>query len=206
VINGTIHSASSSASFAMIDSEVHMPPVTGTGVGDSNFVLTRVEVTGGNRSVNCAADCTVQDSYLHGQYTDHRGIDHASAIRMGANSTIRNNTITCEAAPVLPDAGCSAALTGYGDFGVVQNNIIDGNLIDGGPDGSMGFCAYGGSTPGKPFSEGVNNIRFTNNVFMRGPSGKCGIWGPIVAFDAAAPGNVWSNNLWEDGAVAPSAN
>ncbi|WP_405218125.1 hypothetical protein [Agrococcus sp. Ld7] len=208
IINGHIYSDSDffNGSFSMSDSEVRMPQSAGTGVGDVNFTLTRVEVTGGSRSVNCAADCTVQDSYLHGQYTDYRGIDHESAIRMGANSTIRHNTITCDAAPVPPDAGCSAALTGYGDFGVVQNNSIDDNLIDGGPDGSMGYCAYGGSTPGKPYSEGVNNIRFTNNIFMRGPNGNCGIWGPITSFDSAAPGNVWTNNIWDDGAPVAPAN
>lgn len=208
IINGHIYSDSDffNGSFSMSDSEVRMPQSAGTGVGDVNFTLTRVEVTGGSRSVNCAADCTVQDSYLHGQYTDHRGIDHESAIRMGANSTIRHNTITCDAAPVPPDAGCSAALTGYGDFGIVQDNAIDGNLIDGGPDGSMGYCAYGGSTTGKPFSDGVNDIRFTNNIFMRGPSGNCGIWGPITSFDAEAPGNVWSNNIWDDGAPVAPAN
>lgn len=207
VINGHIYSDPDyfNGSYTMTDSEVRMPQSAGTGVGDVNFVLTRVEVTGGSRSVNCAANCTVQDSYLHGQYTDHRGIDHESAIRMGSNSTIRHNTITCDAAPVPPDAGCSAALTGYGDFAIVQKNTIENNLIDGGPDGSMGYCAYGGSTTGKPYSAGVNNIRFTDNIFKRGPSGKCGIWGPITSFDSNAPGNVWTNNLWDDGkAVAPA--
>ena len=208
VINGSIYSDPDyfNGSFTLTDSEVRMPQSTGTGIGDVNFVVTRVEVTGGSRSINCAANCTVADSYLHGQYTDRRGIDHESAIRMGSGSVIRHNHITCDSTPVPPDAGCSAALTGYGDFAIVQKNTIDGNLIDGGPYGSMGYCAYGGSTTGKPFSAGVNNIKFTNNVFMRGPNGKCGIWGPITSFDSRAPGNVWSNNLWNDGAVVPPAN
>ncbi len=208
VINGTIYSDPGyyNGSFTLTDSEVRMRNGTGTGVGDVNFKMTRVEVTGGSRSVNCATNCTVEDSYLHGQYTDLRGIDHESAIRMGAGSTIRHNTITCDARPVPPDAGCSAALTGYGDFAIVEKNTIDNNLIDGGPDGSMGYCAYGGSTTGKPYSAGVNNIRFTNNIFMRGPSGKCGIWGPITSFDSRAPGNVWENNLWDDGRPVPPSN
>lgn len=208
IINGYVSSDPNffNGSFSITDSEVRMPQATATGVGDVNFVMTRVEVTGGSRSVYCASDCTIQDSYLHGQYTDRRGIDHESGIRMAANTTIRHNTITCDATPVLPDAGCSGAVTGYGDFGIVQNNTIDNNLIDGGPQGSMGFCAYGGSTTGKPFSAGVNNIRFTDNIFMRGPGGRCGIWGPIVSFDSDAPGNVWTNNLWDDGTPVPPAN
>ena len=208
VINGTIYSDPDyfNGSFTLTDSEVRMPQAAATGIGDVNFVATRVEVTGGSRSINCAANCTVQDSFLHGQYTDKRGIDHESAIRMGAGSVIRHNHITCDATPVPPDAGCSAALTGYGDFAVVQKNTIDNNLIDGGPYGSMGYCAYGGSTAGKPYSQGVNNIKFSNNIFMRGPNGKCGIWGPITSFDPNAPGNVWTGNLWNDGATVPSAN
>ena len=204
IINGTIYS--DNGSFTLTDSEVRMPQSTATGIGDANFVVTRVEVTGGNRSINCAANCTVTDSFLHGQYTDRRGIDHESAIRMGAGSVIRHNYITCDATPVPPDSGCSAALTGYGDFAIVQKNTIDNNLIDGGPYGSMGFCAYGGSTTGKPYSAGVNNIKFTNNIFMRGTNGKCGIWGPITSFDSGAPGNVWTNNLWNDGTTVPPAN
>lgn len=208
IINGTIYSDPDyyNGSFTLTDSEVRMPQSTGTGVGDVNFTMTRVEVTGGSRSVNCAANCTVQDSYLHGQYTDRRGIDHESAVRMGADSKILRNHITCDSTPVPPDAGCSAALTGYGDFAIVQRNTIQGNLIDGGPYGSMGYCAYGGSTTGKPYSNGVNNIKFQDNIFRRGPNGKCGIWGPITSFDSKAPGNVWSNNLWDDGATVPPAN
>ncbi len=56
IINGRIYSDPDyfNGSFSMTDSEVRMPQSSGTGVGDVNFVLTRVEVTGGSRSVNCA--------------------------------------------------------------------------------------------------------------------------------------------------------
>ncbi|WP_431841288.1 DUF4082 domain-containing protein [Calidifontibacter indicus] len=208
VINGTIASDQDyyNGSFTITDSEVRVGNEPGTGIGQSNFVATRVEVTGGGRSVNCYLNCTVQDSYLHGQYTDYTGKAHESAIRMGSNSIIRHNTLVCDAGVVPPDAGCSAALTGYGDFDVVQKNTIDNNLIDGGLVTSTGYCAYGGSTQGKPFSAGVNNIKFTNNIWMRGPSGQCGYWGPITSFDSYAPGNVWSNNLWDDGKPVAPAN
>ena len=49
-------------------------------------------------------------------------------------------------------------------------------------------------------------MRAIRNIFMRGPSGKCGIWGPVVAFDSKAPGNVWDNNLWDDGKPVAPAN
>jgi hypothetical protein len=212
IINGTIQSDPNyfNGSFTLTDSEVRMPAAAGTGIGDANFVATRVEVTGGSRSINCYLNCTVQNSYVHGQYTDKRGIDHESGIRVGSNSVLRGNTIGCTASNVPPDAGCSAAITGYGDFAIVQDNTIDGNLI---LAGSGGYCVYGGSTAGKPFSEGVNNIKFTNNVWQRGKAmgdGNrgyiCGFWGPVTSFDSQAPGNVWTNNLYDDGTPVPPAN
>jgi hypothetical protein len=197
VINGTVSADErGTGSFAISDSEVHVGSATETGIGEVRFTATRVEVTGGNRSVNCYIDCSVIDSYVHAQGRDNTGRAHASGIRMGSGSVIRGNTIACEAPDVAPDAGCSAALTGYGDFAVVRNNIIDGNLF---LAGSGGYCSYGGSTTGKPFSSGVRDIRFTNNVWQRGDNGKCGYFGPITSFDSNAPGNVWSNNTWDDG-------
>ena len=212
VVNGTIYSDPQyfNGSFTVTDSEIRAPQAAATGIGDANFVATRVEVTGGSRSINCYLNCTVQQSFVHGQYTDKRGIDHESGIRMGSGSVLRGNTIGCTAPDVPPDAGCSAAITGYGDFDTVEKNTIEGNLI---LAGSGGYCVYGGSTTGKPFSAGVNNIKFIDNIWQRGTSmgdgGRgyvCGWWGPITSFDSHAPGNVWSNNLYDDGTPVPPAN
>lgn len=197
LINGIVSAPESgTGSFTITDSEVNVGDSAGTGIGDARFTATRVEVTGGNRSVNCFLSCTIVDSFVHGQFRDATGQFHESGIRMGANSVIRGNTIACDAPEVAPSAGCSAALTGYGDFAVVQNNVIDGNLFIG---GSGGYCSYGGSTEGKKFSRGTRDIRFTNNVWQRGTSGMCGFYGPVTSFDIDAPGNVWSNNRWADG-------
>lgn len=203
-INGIVYTDEhGSGAFTITDSQVNAGNQEGTGIGDARFTATRVHVVGGNRSVNCFLDCTIQNSYVHGQFTDTTGRAHESGIRMGSNAVIRGNTIACDAPDVAPDAGCSAALTGYGDFAAVRNNTIDGNLFIG---GSGGYCAYGGSTAGKPFSSGTRDIRFTNNVWQRGPTGNCGFWGPITSFDLKAPGNVWSNNTWTDGTPVRAAN
>jgi hypothetical protein len=204
VINGSVYTDDAgTGSFTITDSQVDVGAREGTGIGDARFTATRVHVTGGNRSVNCFLDCSIVDSFVHGQFRDDTGRLHESGIRMGSNSVIRGNTVACDAPDVAPDAGCSAALTGYGDFAVVRNNVIDGNLFVG---GSGGYCTYGGSTKGKPFSSGTRDIRFTNNVWQRGASGKCGVWGPITSFDSGAPGNSWSNNRWEDGTAIGAAN
>lgn len=190
-------------SFAISDSEVNAGNKVNTGIGAVNFTATRVHVFGGNRSIHCFLNCTVVDSYVHGQFTDSTGVTHESGIRMGQNATIRHNTILCDAPDVPPDAGCSADLTGYGDFGPVRNNLIEANMFKA---STGGFCAYGGSSPGKPFSGQTLGIVFRNNTFERGPGGKCGFFGPITSFDTSLSGNIWTGNVWDDGSVVPPAN
>ena len=136
-----------------------------TAVGEVHFTVIRSHVYGGNRSANCFYRCRIVDSYFHGQDTDPTGTWHESGIRMGQKAVIRGNTIACDAPNVPPDAGCSAPLTGYGDFAPVRDNLIDGNLFKATRGGT---CAYGGSSRGKPYSAAARNIRFTNNVFQRG--------------------------------------
>ncbi|MCR2808943.1 MULTISPECIES: DUF4082 domain-containing protein [unclassified Microbacterium] len=211
-INGTVYAdyTAGAGSFTITDSEVFAGDYVGTGIGDAFFTALRVEVTGGTRSINCYADCTVQDSYVHGQLHDTTGVNHESGIRVNTNSNLIHNTIACDAPDFAPDAGCSAAITGYPDFDPVQNNRIDNNLIIA---GSGGYCTYGGSTAGKPYSGQTRDIRFTNNVWQRGTQmgagGRgyvCGYWGPITSFDINAPGAVWTNNLFDDGTVVAPAN
>jgi hypothetical protein len=204
-INGSVYAdyTENKGSFSITDSEVDAGDGPWTGIGDAWFTATRVEVTGGTRSINCYANCTVRDSYVHGQLHDRTGVHHESGIRINTNSTLVHNTIACDAPDFPPDAGCSAAISGYPDFDPVQNNLVDNNLIIA---GSGGYCSYGGSTAGKPYSGQTKNIRFTNNVYQKGTSGQCGFWGAITSFDIRATGNVWSNNLFDDGTVVKPAN
>lgn len=194
-ISGTVD-VDSSASLSIADSSIDVGDRAGTGLEAYNYTAQRVHVVGGNRSMNCASSCTIRDSYVHGQMTDETGTFHESGIRMEQRTTLIHNTIACDAPTVPPDAGCSAGLTGYGDFGPVQDNLIQGNLF---LPSTGGACAYGGSSGGKPYSDGARDIRFIDNVFSRGKTGKCGYWFAIVDFDPSAPGNVWQNNVWDSG-------
>jgi hypothetical protein len=209
-IIGDVSNEATGSSFTISDSTVEAGNSPVTGIGSMNFTATRVHVTGGNRSILCGRSCTVEYSYVHGQMTDDTGTYHESGIRMSQHSTIRYNTIACDAPDVAPDGGCSAALTGYGDFEPVQDNLVQGTLFR---HGSGGFCAYGGSSGAegsKPFGARAARIRFIDNVWERGtrPGEKgepvCGYWGPITDFDASRPGNVWSGNAFDDGtAIKP---
>ena len=204
-ITGSVETvdANSNASFLLVDSIVDAGDGPATGVGYKNFQMLRTEVYGGNRSVSCENHCVIQDSYVHGQFRDASGSAHESGIRMSSNSTLIHNSIACDAPDVPPDGGCSAGLTGYGDYAVVQNNLIHDNLFK---NTTGGFCAYGGSSPGKPYSNGVNRIRFIGNRFERGVRTdhgemSCGRYGAITDFDHSAPGNEWIDNAYVDGTV-----
>ena len=196
-------------SFSISDSEVQIGNREGTGIGAVNFTATRVHVTGGNRSMHCWKDCTITDSYVHGQFRDPTGTFHESGVRMGQGLTLRHNTIICDAPDVPPDGGCSADLTGYGDVGPVQNNTIERNFF-GATTG--GYCTYGGSSKGKPFSDQTNNIVFRSNTWQRGTKASdkgtfiCGYYGSNTSFDPARPGNVWMDNVFDDGSPVASAN
>lgn len=167
-----------------------------TAVGEVHFKVFRSHIYGGNRGANCWYSCRIVNSYFHGQDTDRSGTWHESGIRMGQKAVLRGNTLACDAPDVPPDAGCSAPLTGYGDFGPVRDNVIDHNLFKATTGGT---CAYGGSSRGKPYSGGARNIHFTNNVFERGHTGRCGFYAPVMDFDRNAPGNVWRGNRWRGG-------
>ena len=200
VVNGSVSNSEDSEGlgFTIEDSEVRLGDHAVTGIGAVDFTAERVEVTGGGRSIYCLRGCTIRDSWVHGQFTDDTGVAHESGIRMGSDTTIVHNSIGCDAPMVPPDAGCSAGLTGYGDLGVVQRNLIQGNLFLTSPAAT---CAYGGSTVDK---SSANSIRFIDNVFQRGPHQTCGVYSAIMDFDSSAPGNVWSGNLWDDGDPFPS--
>jgi hypothetical protein len=205
VINGNVivRRPADGFEFTITDSEVYVGERLVTGLGNGNFTALRVEIVGGGRSAYCQAYCTIESSYVHGQSGDPDGEAHLSGIRMGQHTTLRFNTITCEGKRIPPASGCSAGLTGYGDFAPIQDNLIEGNIFLG---GTSSFCAFGGSSRDKPYSNDARDIRFLNNVFVRGETGKCGILAPIEAFDSNAPGNVWEGNTWEDGEPLPPRN
>lgn len=202
-INGgiTLNTGLANAStwnFTVRDSEINVGgSLTIRGIEGWNFTALRNNIYGSYGGIYCALNAVIQDNFVHGNALDPTGIAHMSGIRQEANCTIRHNSITCDAPVTPPDCCCSAAMTGYPDFAIIQNNTIDRNLFVATPTGS--YCAYGGSTAGKPFSGQTNNIRFTNNIFQKGPTNVCGAFAAVGDFDPAATGNVWSNNKYDDG-------
>ena len=151
---------------------------------------------GGKRQVWCNSNCTLQDSFLHDQLSDPSGVTHESAVRVEQNTTLRHNTLLCNAPNFPPDAGCSANQTGYPDFATIHDNTMDRNLY---MATTGGYCSYGGASNGKPYlqrSAKCDQHTFTDNVFQRGTQANdrttvpltdkrrytCGFYGVTTAF------------------------
>ena len=201
-INGRLLSNTSGASVTVQDSEINGGnQETFPSVSYQNLTLRRVEVTGGQHSVQCSANCTVADSWLHNQYIGAGSTGHVNAFisNGGSGFTLTHNTLHCTVQPTGTGGGCTADASLFGDFGSISNAKFDGNLFKANSTGA-GYCLQAGYNPGKSFPN-PTGVVITNNVFERGTNGKCGIYGAVTAFKADAPGDVWSGNTFDNGAV-----
>jgi hypothetical protein len=192
---GFVKTNSARASVRIEDSEVDGRDDQSEAIGMSNVTVLRSNVHGNQHGVHCEINCTVIDSWLHDQYDGKAAGWHQNAFitNGGSDQLLRHNTVQCR-------GGCTA------DVGLIPDDdisrvTVDRNLFEASPDSA--YCAYGGGNSGnKPGT--ASAIVYTDNVFQRGPTGKCATYGPVTYFDAGAAGNRWSGNLWGDGAfVAP---
>ena len=102
--------------------------------------------------------------------------------------TIDRNTI------LLPYDATDAIMLANDD-GPQTNRTITGNLLAGG-----GYTFYGSGGP-----EGeATHIVFSGNRFSTMYFARSGYWGPVAHWQDDA-GNVWSDNVWNDGPRAGSA-
>jgi hypothetical protein len=176
----------------------------------SNFYLYNVNVHGGaNGGVDCAGYCGVYDSWIHDFYL--AGATHYDAIISnglynGAPLVVSHNTLDCDfyAQAAGATGGCSANLGLYGDFAPISNVTVTNNLFV--ASVAQAYCFYGGAEDSKKFPN-TSHVVVTGNTFQRGSNGKCANFGPIAYFSSTATGNVWTNNLWSDGAmITPPSN
>ncbi len=181
------------------------------GVSGKNFTIRRTEIINTNRAAYCQSNCTIQDNYFHGTnlWPDVTNLAHASSVRNEQYLTLRHNSLGCDFTGPFNNAeiGCSADMSGYPDFAPIMHATIDKNLFLANNVG-VGYCVYGGGTNGKPYSNDADNatyIVFTDNIFQRGPNGKCGAYGPVTDFIPGRTGNVWTGNKYDNGATVDPA-
>ena len=210
---GNITIDTSGAGFILRDSEVDFGDnADDEGLKGYGFTVQRANLYGGKRQIWCLNNCLLEDSYLHDQLMDPTGQTHESAARIEQNTTLRHNTLWCNAIPVPPNAGCSANQTGYPDFAPIHGNTMERNLY---MATTGGTCSYGGNTTGKPYTnhaQNGHNIRLLHNVFQRGttPNDRnyalsdkrrytCGYYGVTRDYSSSKPGYQATGNMWDDG-------
>lgn len=214
LVKGVIFSEQSNWGPILItDTEVHPQGLSWwENIGRSNFFAYRVNSHGSEGVIKCDSNCEAKDNWVHGMRLG--GQYHYNAF--GGNGTddflIEHNWASCgDWESVDPaygyDAGCSAVMGFYGDFGLIQNVTITRNYLAGtnsaiDMDRGPGYCLNPGYYPGKPYPAPVH-MTITDNIFGRGSNGKCGAFGPTNSLNKIGEGgtNVWSNNKYEDGVL-----
>lgn len=195
-VNGSVYTNNETATLTVEDAELDGGQGQARTVGVDNLTLRRSNVYGNQHTVQCATNCLIEDNWLHDQWEGGAALgwhQNGFITNGGSNLTLRHNTVHCR-------GGCTADVALIPDYNI-SNVTIDNNLFVASPDSSE--CLYGGGHSGnKPGT--ATGIKVTNNVWQRGGNGKCGAQGPVAYFSTTAPGNVWLNNLWEDGAPVPA--
>ena len=140
----------------------------------------------------------LHDNYVH-DVTPFRNLggewQHTNAvISNGGGSgglTIRHNTLLN---PTPVDQGASGSIGLFSDTGPVVNVTVQDNWLAGGA-----YALYGGG-------QGATGIKVTGNIFSTQYHPGSGGYGPVAAWNAGGPGNVWSDNHMSDGRpVTPEA-
>lgn len=212
LVKGVIYSEKASYGPILIeDTEVSPPDLPWwENIGRSNFFAYRVNSHGGEGVIKCDSNCEAKDNWVHGM--ELGGSYHYNAF--GGNGTngfrIEHNYASCgdwsKISSRTSDAGCSAVIGFYGDFAPIRNITINRNFLDSsfstsaGVHTQAGYCLNPGYYPGKPYPD-TANIVVTDNLFARGTSGKCGVYGPTNSLNkqGSPNGNVWSGNRYADG-------
>lgn len=197
-VSGNIDSDSGGASVIIEDSEVIGGTSKTPAIGYNNITMRRVEVTGSRVSVLCGSSCDMQDSLLHKQYMATGSDWHVNGYvsNGGSNVLVKHNTIACDVRDNSNGGGCTGPAASFGDFAPLSNIKYDNNLLVASPGG---YCLAAGYNPTKPYGSNPTGIVVINNVFQRGSNGKCGAFGPVTSFRSSGVGNVWSNNVWDNG-------
>lgn len=217
LLKGTIHTDTISQGPVVItDTEIAVPGSSWwASTGFYNTFDWRVNSHGGQGTIKCQAYCESHDSWVHGMYLENQyhynawggnGIEAADAGFVIDHGYADCGGFAAKDASAGSDAGCSADIGFYGDFAPVRNITINKTFFAAakataqfGSGTQPGYCLNPGYYPGKPYPN-PSNVVVTNNVFEKGPTGKCGEYGATNTW-LSGNGNVWSGNTWDDGTV-----
>jgi len=161
----------------------------GAALGGNGFTCRRCDIHGAARGIQSYGNAIVEDSYVHDLHGIANSENAAFQTNGGKHFIIRRSTLEMND---VPTGGSALILSG--DYGVIDDVLIEGNLFNGGS-----YAVWAGEpSPDKDASLQPRNARFLNNAFGRKIYPKCGYYGPVGGFNARMPGNKWSGNYWLD--------
>ena len=161
----------------------------GAGLGGSGFTCRRCDIHGMARGVQPTNNVVIEDSYIHDLYGTATSENAAYQANGSSHLVIRGSNLEMND---VPTGGMALAL--IGDFDVLNDILVQGNLFNGG-----GYAVWGGDAAAdKNPAFKARDTRFIDNAFGRKFSRKCGFYGPIAGWDGKMPGNRWSGNHWLD--------
>jgi hypothetical protein len=143
--------------------------------GDAhNMKVIKTEIFGTKAGIEVHRGI-IKRNYIHDMR--YRDGDHVDGILSSGESDpllIVGNTI-------IVDLNQTAAIgiQGHGE----SNRTVKNNLLAGG-----GYTLYAAGS----------NIKVIGNRFSKIIWPKGGYWGPVTYYNPGAPGNVWSDNIWDD--------
>jgi hypothetical protein len=198
-VTGTVKVEGRQNSLLIEDSDIDGGEAYLHTVGFENVTVLRSDIKGGQSGVNCYFNCLIQDSYLHDPFVPEGEDWHLNAFLSNGGTGIRliGNTLACNRPTNAAGGGCSSNASIFGDLGPNSDYTIQGNLFVASDE--MSYCFYGGHDPKKKFGTQVERIVLKDNVFQRGTTGKCAVYGAVTSYDVAGNGNQWQNNKWDDG-------
>lgn len=191
------------SSLLMEDTRVNGGQLSNAIVAFGNIIMRRCDIRGGQHSVKCDSNGLIEYCWLHDQYNDpdiEDGYHNNAYISNGGNNvTLRYNRLDCSTV-LTPwnNGGPTGDASIFGDFEPLSYFTFKGNLFMP-TTGSYGLSA--GWNPGKTYGETAHHIAIIDNVFEKGPSGHNGASGAVTSWNPDRPGNIWLNNLYDDGSV-----
>ncbi len=217
LVEGTIHTDNTNQGPVVIsDTEVAVETSWWASIGFYNTFTWRVNSHGGQGTIKCADYCASYDSWVHGMILDREyhynafggnGMEAANGYFIIDHAYASCGDFAGKTASAVPGpAGCSADIGFYGDFAPIRNITINRTFFASTvasqiTDTQPGYCLNPGYYPGKPYPN-PSNVVITNNVFAKGPTGKCGVFGAINTW-LSGSGNVATNNKYDDGTNVP---
>ena len=163
----------------------------------SNITIENSNLYGNQHEVYCGDNCTVENSWLHNNHNfGPSGHQNGFLSTGGDHYDLQHNSVYCV-------GGCTGDITFLGSDSHV---VVNRNLFV--ATGWAAYCLYPSGSGSSPV---VTQVTVTNNVFQRGPNGKCAVYGPVYGWAAPTnvPGasgyhNVWSGNMWSGGEALPA--